>query len=128
MGIPLPLAIAAFKRSNLPESITLNVVAEKDPATGNPVLMARPGLEAFETVGSTPLRGISAKAGLFADSAIVLASTTPYTLTRGGVATAFTGSVPGTGLVDMALGQDADLNSVCRIATGTKLYKLLDDL
>lgn len=77
----------------------------------------------LSSVGSGPFRGIAQKDGLFDGSAVVLSRTTIYTVSAGGLATAFTGVIPGESLVDIALGQDADLEAVAYIATGTGLYK-----
>lgn len=124
MGSPIPLALAAYKRTLFPEAVALNVFVEKAPTQQSSAvaMLARPGQEAFRTVGNNPLRAIFTKAGLFANAALVLASTTLYTLDSGGGATALSGTIAGSGRVDVDAGQDADLNSVARFATGTALY------
>jgi hypothetical protein len=125
----VPLSLAAFKRSNLPEAVTVNCVAEANPSSPSEpiVLMARGGWEAFQTIGNVPLRGVFQREGLFSSAALILANTTVSSLTSAGVVTAFTGTVAGASRVDMDGGQDADLNSVVRIATGSKLYKVASD-
>jgi hypothetical protein len=75
-------------------------------------------------VGSTPLRGISSKTGLFNDAALVLANTTLYSLDDGAVLTPFAGTIAGGDRADFALGQDALLNSIARIAANGTLYKM----
>lgn len=125
MAQPVPLSFGAYKRTGFPEAITVNCFAEKSPTSqSNPeALLARPGLEEFKVVGSTPHRGIIQRPGLFSDAALLVANTVLYTLDSQGIATALSGAVDGDGLVDMDMGQDADLNSVLRIATGDALYQ-----
>jgi hypothetical protein len=121
----LPLSFAAFSRTALPEVATVNCLVERDPTSSSEPLMliARPGLEAFETVGTAPLRCVFQKQGLFDDDALILANDTLYRLSAAGVATAFTGAIAGDDLVIVDGGLDADGNSVARIATGTAMYK-----
>lgn len=88
-------------------------------------MRARPGYASFKTVGDGPLRCIAARDGLFGNAALILSNTTAYLLTAAAVLTTLSGTVPGDGLVDVAFGQDADLNSVAYVATGTALYKVL---
>jgi hypothetical protein len=126
MAAPLALSFAAYERSLFPESVLVNCFVEKSPTSqSSPLaLLARPGLEDFKVVGSTPHRGIFQRSGLFDDDALLLANTTLYTLSAEGIATALPGMVSGDGLVDIDAGQDADLNSIAYIATGPKLYKV----
>jgi hypothetical protein len=67
-----------------------------------------------------------AKAGLFGDKALILSDATVYLLASSGAVTTLSGSVAGSGLVDIDAGQDADLNSVARFATGSALYKVTE--
>jgi hypothetical protein len=123
------LSMSAHERSGFPSVPTVNCIAEKDPTDPQaPVaLIARPGLEAFEQVGTAPIRAMFQKAGLFGNAALVVASGIVYALTSGGAITAQTGaSIPGANLLDMDAGLDADLKSVARIATGSALFKLID--
>lgn len=61
---------------------------------------------------------------MFGGDSIILSGTVLWRLDVAGTATAFTGvAVGGSGWVDMDLGQDSNLASVCRIATGQGLYK-----
>lgn len=121
----LAIPFGAYERTGDPTLITRNCYTERveTPAGQRTQLRARPGLEKLAKVGGGPLRGVAQKDGLFDGSAVLLSRTTVYTVTAAGVATALTGSVPGESLVDIALGQDADLNSVAYIATGAGIYK-----
>lgn len=90
-------------------------------------MRARSGLEAFKVVGSGGFRGAAQKDGLFGGAAIIVNGTAVYTLTEDGVLTVMSGApLLGDTLVDIAIGQNAALNSVARFATGSALYKLED--
>jgi hypothetical protein len=104
--------------------VTVNCLVEKDPTSPSEplALIARPGTEAFETVGTAPIRCVFQKPGLFGDGALILASNTLYLLDASGSLTAFTGSIAGDGLVIVDAALDPDGNSVARIATGDALY------
>jgi hypothetical protein len=122
----LPLIFAASKRSAFPEAVTVNCLVERDPTSQaeSLALIARPGLEAFDTIGTAPTRALFQKQGLFDNSALILASQTLYTLDAAGAMTTFTGvSIAGDNLVDIDAALDADLNSLARIATGDAMYK-----
>lgn len=120
----IPLSFAAFKRSSLPEAVTVNCYSEAAPTKpSEPVaLIARPGLENFQQVGTAPTRALFQRQGLFDDAAMIVASTGVYTLSAAGAVTAYSGSVGGSGLVDVDAGLDADYNTVARIATGDAMY------
>lgn len=120
------LSLGSYKRSLNPEAILLNCYVEKAPTQQeSPTeIRGRAGFPAFKAVGSGPLRAIMVKAGLFDNSAVVVSGSTVYLLDEAGTATAQTGAVIANDLVDIDAGRDADLNSVCRIATGPALYKL----
>jgi len=119
------LVLAAYERTGNPTLVARNVYAEtvETPAGTRMQLRARPGMAELASVGAGPLRGAFQKDGLFDSKALIVSRETLYAVTAAGVATAFTGTIAGSGLVDIAIGQDADLNSVAYIATGTKLYK-----
>lgn len=128
MGAPLAIAFAASKRSGFPEAITLNCYSEKAPtkATDPEALIARPGLEDFETVGTAPIRGVFQKAGLLNDAAFIVCNDTAYLVTEGGAITTLSGTITGSGLVEIDGGlgpADTDYASIIRIANGTTLYK-----
>lgn len=128
MAAPIALSFAAYKRSGFPEAVTVNCYAEKAPISQSQplALIARPGMEAFANVGTAQARAIFQKAGLFNDAALILTQTTLSTLTASGVIATMAGmAVDGSSSVDIDAGQDADLNSVAYIATGTGLYKLV---
>lgn len=119
------LYLGAYQRSGFPSAAALNVLAERDPTSQvNPTaLIARPGLAALQTVGTAPIRAIFQRNGLYGDAAIVVDSTQPYTLTAGGVATAFTGTtIAGSDLVDIAAAQDSGGVSIARFANGSAMY------
>jgi hypothetical protein len=116
---------AAYKRTGFPEAIALNCISEAAPTmpSATTALIARPGLENFATVGTAPIRGVFQKAGLIGGDAFIVANDTCYRVTSGGAVTALTGTIPGSGLVEIDGGLDADYNSIIRIATGSALYK-----
>ena len=115
----------AYKRTGFPEAIALNCISEAAPTmpSATTALIARPGLEDFATVGTAPIRGVFQKAGLIGGDAFIVANDTCYRVTSGGAVTALTGTIPGSGLVEIDGGLDADYNSIIRIATGSALYK-----
>lgn len=115
----------AYERTGNPTLAAVNVYAETYPsASGLRIQMrARPGLETFADVGTGPSRAAHAKDGVFSGAALLLSGTALSTLTAGGVETILTGAIPGDDLVDIDSGQDADLNDLARIATGSALYK-----
>lgn len=121
------ISFGAYERTGNPDLVALNCYAEQIPGPAGPTLQLRqrPGLETFKTVGTGPLRGVCSKDGVFGGAAIIVSGTGVWQLDATGTATAFSGvSVGGAGLVDLDLGQDSDLNSICRIATGEGLYKV----
>lgn len=121
---PLPLIFAAHKRTGFTEAVTVNCLVEADPTNPSQplALIARPGLEAFEQVGTAPRRGVFQKQGIFNGDALILMDDTLWRLPEGGTAVAFTGTVAGDGLVVMDGGLDRESESVVRIATGTAMY------
>lgn len=122
----IPLSLSSYKRALFPEAVLLNALAEPAPTQQEKLvaIRARSGHATFQTVGSSPLRALFSKKGLFGDAAVVLMAQTAYTLTATGAVTALTGTLPGFDLVEIDAGQDADLNSVVRVATGDALYKV----
>lgn len=124
----IPLILGASKRSLMPQAVLLNAVIEKAPTQQAQrfVIRARGGLTAFKTVGTGRARALFSKAGLFGDKALILSDSTVYTLAASGAITTLSGTIPGSGLVDIDAGQDADLNSVARVATGSGLYKVTE--
>lgn len=124
----VPLLLGASQRSLMPHAVLLNAVIEKAPTQQEQrfVIRARSGLSAFKTVGTGRARALFAKSGLFGDRALILSDSTVYTLAASGVVTTLSGSLPGSDLVDIDAGQDADLNSVARVATGSALYKVTE--
>jgi hypothetical protein len=125
---PIPLAFAANKRSGFPEAVTLNVLSEPSPTkqSAPEALISRPGLEAFQQVGTAPIRGVFARSGLLSEAAFIVCSDTAYLVTSGGSITTLTGTIGGSGAVEIDGGLDADYNSVIRVATGEGLYKFVD--
>ncbi|WP_133254297.1 hypothetical protein [Phenylobacterium deserti] len=122
----LSIVLGAYERTGDPTLVARNLYTEQvaTPAGAKNQLRVRPGLSPLAKIGQGPLRGIAQKDGLFDGSAVLLSRRTLLTVTAEGQATPFTGAaIPGDSLVDIALGQDADLNSVAYIATGTALYK-----
>jgi Ca2+-binding RTX toxin-like protein len=122
----VPFAVGGSNRDvgKFPHFVTLNMFAETPAgAPDTKALVCRAGLEAFaEVVDGGPRRCVFQRAGLFNGDWLVLLNATLYRVTRGGVMTAFTGSVPGSGIVAIDAGPDADGNSEARIATGDAIY------
>lgn len=118
------LMLSAYKRSGLPEAVTVNCFSEAVPTKpSEPVaLLARAGLEELRQVGTAPIRAVFQKQGLFDDAALIFANTTVHTLDAMGVTAAYTGTLAGDDLVDVDAGLDADYNSVARAATGSAMY------
>lgn len=119
------ISYGAYKRTGNPELAALNCYAEQYPTASGPAVQmrARPGSELFETVGSGAFRSAMQQDGTFEDAGVIVNGTGAYTVTEAGVVTLMAGSILGNGILDCALGQDADLNSVARWATGDALYK-----
>lgn len=121
----IPLSLGAYKRSGFSEIVTLNCVSEKAPSqvATSDALIARPGLSAFATVGTGPIRGVFKRDGVFGGDTLVVSSTTLYRVNDSGTATAFSGTVAGDADVTIDAGQNADLEDIARIATGSALYQ-----
>lgn len=120
------LALSAYRRTGFRRATTVNCLVEADPTNPSApeALIARPGLEAFKTVGTAPIRAVWQKQGLFDNAAVIVAQNTAYTLTEAGVVTTLTGTIAGDDILEMDGGLDADYNSVVRFANGSALYKL----
>jgi hypothetical protein len=120
------LAFSASKRTLFPEAITLNCYAEKSPTkpSAPESIIARAGLEAFQTIGTAPFRGVFQRDGLLDDATFVVAETGAYTITAEGVVTTLPGvDIAGDDLVEIDGGLDADGESVIRITNGSAMYK-----
>lgn len=124
----LAFAWGAYERTGEPSLVAKNCYAEKVETPDGPRfhLRARPGLTAFKEVGLGPLRGIAQKDGIFSNQALIISGTTAYLLSDSGVVTTLTGTLAGARRVDIALGQDADLNSEAYVATGDALYRITE--
>lgn len=124
--VAVPFALGGSNRNvgRFPHFVTQNMFAEApagDPATK--ALVCRAGLELFaEVVDGGPRRCVFQRAGLFDGDWLVLLSHTLYRVSRSGVMTAFTGTVPGSAIVAIDAGPDANGDSEARIATGTGIY------
>jgi hypothetical protein len=121
----IPLSLGAYKRSLSPEAILLNAMAEPAPTQQEkPVaIRARSGFDLFAEVGSSPLRALFAKQGLFGDRAVIVMGTSVHLLASNAAVSTLAGSVVGQEPVDIDGGQDADLESEAWIATGSALYR-----
>ena len=126
MGFPVPIAFASNNRTGFPRAVALNCLSEKSPTKPSAIdaMIARAGLEAFTQVGTAPIRGVFARAGLLGDQVFIVAKDTAYLVSVGGSITALSGTIAGSGLVEIdgGLGQD-DNQSIIRIANGSALYK-----
>lgn len=124
---PLNLALSANKRTNFPEAVTVNVLSERAPTKPNEpeALIARPGLEAFQTAGGSNIRGLFQSQGLFDNAALTVVDTGVYTIAASGTVTTYSGTtVAGDEIVDIDAGLDADGVSLARIANGSAMYKV----
>lgn len=125
MGAPLLIAFASSQRSGFPPARALNCLSEKSPTKPSAIdaMIARAGLAAFAQVGTAPIRGVFAKAGLLDNRALIVDRDGAYLVSVGGAITTLTGTIAGDGLVDIDGGLDPDYNSIIRIANGSALYK-----
>lgn len=95
-------AKGAYQRTDLPELQVVNQYAEAVPAevTGQPgvdiVLIGRPGLAPFRTVGSGPIRGLFTQPGALGGEVFAVSGMALYRSTTA------LGSIAGAGLVQMA--------------------------
>lgn len=120
VAVPLGYGFSDRNVGKFPGLVTRNMFAERPATDPNALaLVSRAGLEAFTSAGSGPIRAIFQRAGLFDGDMLVLSGATLYRVTTAGVATAFTGSVPGTTRVRIDAGPNADGNSEARIALGS---------
>lgn len=124
MGFTIPIAYAGNERSGFPPAVLLNCLTEK-AATKSTVdaIIGRACMEAFRQVGTAPIRGAYAKAGLMDGQAFIVAKNSGYLLSIDGTVTTLSGTIPGDDPVEIDGGLDADYNSVIRVATGTSLHK-----
>lgn len=122
-----PISFGAYRRTGNPTLAAANCFVEEYPGASGPALQirARAGLAEFETLDDGPIRGMAQKDGLLGNAALIVSGTDAYTLTAEGVKTKLTGTIAGDSLVDIDIGQDADLNSVARVATGSALYTIV---
>lgn len=123
------ISFGAYERTGNPDLVAQNCYAEALPgASGQQLqLRQRAGLELFKTVGNGPLRNVCAKDGTFGGASVIVSGSAAWTLDSTGTKTMLTGTVGGNGWVDIDLGQDSDLNSFGRIATGEGLYAVTHD-
>lgn len=123
----LAIAYGAYERAGFPSAIPLNVISEKAPTKGGvDALIGRACVEAFQQVGTAPIRGVFAKAGLLGGRAFIVAENTAYLVSVAGVITTLTGTIAGDALVEIDGGLDPDYNSVIRVANGSALYQFVD--
>ncbi len=122
----IPFAVGAYKRTagRFPEVVQTNLLPESSPTDQEEgiALLARPGLTAFTTVGTAPIRGIKSRPGMFNGDTIVVANDTVYRVTSTGVATALSGTVAGFDRVRIDIGRNDADEDIARIATGDELY------
>lgn len=122
----IPLSLGAYKRSLSPEAVLENAFVEPAPTqqTKPTAIRARGGFDFFQTVGTSPLRALFAKQGVFDNNALVVMGTSVYQLSASTALTPISGTLSGAGQVDIDAGQDADLNSEAWVATGDALYRI----
>jgi hypothetical protein len=126
LGMSGPPTFGAYQRTGNPTLAALNCYAEEYPsASGKRVQMrSRAGLEDFKVGGhgsdprrppeGRPVRQFGHHRGVHDG----------LSAERHATLTAQTGTLAGDDLLDIDSGQDSDLNSVARFATGSALYKL----
>jgi hypothetical protein len=124
VGIPLAYGQFSRRRGRLPVFASENVFAEKEPTdqAGGYALIGRPGLTAFATTATGPVRAMYQQAGIFDGDRFVLAGTVLYRIASNGVQTAASGTVAGLERAKMAADLDSVGESVLRIVTGTEIY------
>jgi hypothetical protein len=124
----VPLFYGADERSLCPEAVLLNAVVEKNPVhLKKPVtIRARPGLDAFVEIGSGHRRGVAHAEGLFDGDVLGVFGTELWRLKANGQKTLVSGTVAGDEEVRIVIGQNSNLDSVARIATGDALYVYVD--
>jgi len=120
------ISFGAYERTGNPDLVALNCYAEQVPSANGPRLQLRqrPGLEDFKTVGTGALRGVGQKDGIFSGASMIVSGSAAWLLDSDGTATMMTGAIGGNDLVDIDLGQDSDLVSLARVATGEGLYQI----
>lgn len=108
----VPAGIQDYQRYDLPKIRLVNMFAEKTPATRQGiVLLPRPALQEYASLGTGPIRGIYQSSGALAGVLFVVSGTTLF---ADGVDI---GTIPGTGRVSMAASASQLL-----IANGEALY------
>lgn len=100
----IPLGLNAYNRAagRLPAVRCVNQYVEPTSVESDgTVLLPRPALAAFATVGDGPIRGLYRQAGTFGGDFLVVSGAELYRVTSAGVATLL-GSVPGVARVTIA--------------------------
>lgn len=119
------IVFGGYFRTGNPDLVDLNCYVEQVPNPSGPRLQLRqrPGLENFNTVGTGPLRGVCQKDGIFGGASLIVSGSQAFLLDSTGSLTTLAGvTIGGNGLVSIDLGQDSNLDSTARIATGEGLY------
>lgn len=108
----IPYGVQSYRRSDIPRIRLENMYVEKTPAEpGGVVLLPRPGLTAYDDLGTGPVRGMLQQPGALDDTLFTVSGTRLFN------GTTDIGEIPGTGRVSMA----ATLNALL-VATGDALY------
>jgi hypothetical protein len=102
----------AYRRGNglLPSIRLENVFFERVPVNlkDQVALLTRPALTSYATVGTGPIRCVARKAGAFNGDALGVSGESLYRVAPGGTQTLL-GTVPGTGVVEIAASPDLAL-------------------
>jgi len=127
--IDAPFLYGADKRALFPEAVLLNAIVEKAPGqiSKQLAILARPGLDLFvEEVGDGRVRGAAQAAGLFDSDTLEVVGTQLWRIKPNGSSVLVPGTVAGDQDVRIAIGLNADLESVVRIATGDGFFVYTD--
>lgn len=108
----IPYGIQTFKRLDLPQVVLRNFYAEKaESVPGDVVLVSRPALKDYSTVGAGPIYGLFYQGGVFSDALFCVSGNSLY---NGG---ALIGNISATQRVRMAVA-----DTVLMVATGDALW------
>jgi hypothetical protein len=108
----VPYSIATYRRADLPPIVLRNLFVEKTPDSPPQIaLLPRGGLEAYQSIGSGPIRGVFQRSGALSGATFSVSGGNLYS------GTTSLGGLGGSGLVRWA----ASLNTLL-IATGGPLY------
>lgn len=113
----LPLGVGSYDRSTVPRMRLVNRIMERAPTPDGVVLLTRPVLSPFATVGAGPIRGMGQRGDVFNGDALVVSGGAARRVSTAGIVSASLGSITGSGRVIVSMGVGEAM-----IATGSTLY------